>query len=170
MPISRTGTSYCNFYSMSKMLFFFPGIRHFALPAAGLFSCSRLRGTQGTRLYTTVQVWVPAGLRGACSGRSKSRNLASDHGVAFRGARAEQDSGKRRCHLFCSTCCKVQQHGSNNRFKLSSVSQLLTLRCVCGPLLCVCGDVCVLCVCSVRVCTCVTHASSRLFVAKDTRM
>ena len=35
----------------------------FSLPAVGLFSCSRMRGTQGTRLYTTVQVWVPDGLR-----------------------------------------------------------------------------------------------------------
>ena len=47
------------------------------IPAAGRFSRSRLRGTQGGRLYTTVQVWIQAGLRGACSGRSKSRNLAS---------------------------------------------------------------------------------------------
>ena len=30
----------------------------------------------GARLYTTVQVWVPGGLRGASSGRPKSRNLA----------------------------------------------------------------------------------------------
>ena len=40
-----------------------------------------------------MQVWVPAGFHGACSGRSKLRNLASNHGVAFRGARAEQDNG-----------------------------------------------------------------------------
>ena len=61
-------------------------------------------------MYTTAQVWVPGGLRGACSGRSKSRNLASDHGVvAFRGARAEQDNGKPACQLFCSTAVK----GSN---------------------------------------------------------
>ena len=39
-------------------------ITSFSLPAGGLLSHSRLRGTQGTRLYTTVQVWVPAGLRG----------------------------------------------------------------------------------------------------------
>ena len=45
--------------------------------ARGSFLRSRLRGTQGTRLYTTALVWVPGGLRGACSGRSKSRNLAS---------------------------------------------------------------------------------------------
>ena len=47
---------------------FFCGVQKFALPAAGLLLHSRPRGTQGTRLYTTVQAWVPAELRGACSG------------------------------------------------------------------------------------------------------
>ena len=79
-------------------LFFF-GKQTFSLPVAGLFYRSRLRGTQGARLLTTVQVWVPAGLYRACCGRSKSRNLASNHGVAFRGARAEQDNGKPNHHL-----------------------------------------------------------------------
>ena len=46
-----------------------------SLPAMGLFSRSWLRGAQEARAYTTVQVWVPAGLRGACSVRSKSRDL-----------------------------------------------------------------------------------------------
>ena len=64
---------------------FFPGIQRFSLAAAGLFWRSRPRGTQGTRLYT-VQVWVLAGLHGACSGRSKLRNLANNHGIAFRPA------------------------------------------------------------------------------------
>ena len=43
-----------------------------------------------------AQVWVPDGLRGACSGRSKSVNLATNDGVAFRGAinRAEEDIDK----------------------------------------------------------------------------
>ena len=63
---------------------------HFFLPAAGFFSRSRLRGTQGGRLYTTAQVWVPTGFLGACSGRSKSPNLASNRGIAFRPARAHQ--------------------------------------------------------------------------------
>ena len=73
----------------------------------GLFSSSRQRGTQGARLYTTVQVWVPGGLRGACSGHSKSRNLARKDGVAFGGASAEQDNGKPTCQLFCSTAVKA---------------------------------------------------------------
>ena len=75
--------------------------------ARGSFSRSRLQGTQGGHLYTTAKVWVPGGLHGASSGRSKSRNVASDHGVAFRGARAEQDDGKPICQLFCSTADKA---------------------------------------------------------------
>ena len=43
-------------------------------------------GTNGGRVYSTVQVWAPAGLRGACSGRSKLRELALFHGIAFRDA------------------------------------------------------------------------------------
>ena len=35
-------------------------------------------------------VWVPVGLCGTCSGRSKSRNLARNHGVCFRPARANR--------------------------------------------------------------------------------
>ena len=40
-----------------------------------------------------AQVWVSAGLRGACFGRSESRELASNHGVDFRRARAKQNDG-----------------------------------------------------------------------------
>ena len=53
-----------------------------ARPAAGRFSRSRLRGTQGGRVYTTAQFWVPAGLRGSRSGLSKSRDLTSTHRIA----------------------------------------------------------------------------------------
>ena len=43
----------------------------FAHPAAGLFSCSRLRGTHGACPNTTAQVWALAEIRGTCSGGSK---------------------------------------------------------------------------------------------------
>ena len=66
------------------------GIHLFPLLAEGIFSRSRLRGSQETRLYTTVQARASARLRGACSGRSKSRSLASNHGIAFQPARANQ--------------------------------------------------------------------------------
>ena len=49
---------------------------------AGLFPCSRLRGMQRDSPNTTAQAWALAGVRGTCSRRSKSRNLASYHGEA----------------------------------------------------------------------------------------
>ena len=90
--------------TMYKCLCFFTFARCSPAPV-GRFSRSRLRGTQGARLYSLS----PGGLRGVCSARSKSRNLASSRGVAFRGARAEQDNGKPTCQLFCATPVK----GSN---------------------------------------------------------
>ena len=93
-PTSRRGTLfyYSTYVHMYQCVFFhictlFPA-------SVGLFLRSRLRGTQGARLYKTVQVWAPAGLHDACSGRLKSLNLACNHGVPFRGARAKQDNGK----------------------------------------------------------------------------
>ena len=44
-----------------------------SLPAPGLFSCSRLRGTQGARRNNEAQVWALAKVRGMCSGDSKSK-------------------------------------------------------------------------------------------------
>ena len=88
-PHSRKGT-----LVLLCIIVCFGTFARFSPAPVGLFSRSRLRGTQWGRLYTTAQVWVPGVLRGACFGRSKSRNLASNHGVAFRGAGAEQDNGK----------------------------------------------------------------------------
>ena len=62
-------------------------------PAAGCFSCSRLRDTQGGARVLMAQVRAPAGLRDACSGRSMSHELAPFHGVAFRRARVKRDEG-----------------------------------------------------------------------------
>ena len=53
----------------------------FSLPAAGLFSSSRLRGTQGARPNTTAQVWALAEVRDTYSRGSKTQ---SSHGEAFR--------------------------------------------------------------------------------------
>ena len=75
------------------MHFTFLPFARFSPAPASLFSRSRLRGTQGARVYSTAQVWAPTGLSGAFSGRSKSRNLASNHGIGFRPARASQDNG-----------------------------------------------------------------------------
>ena len=86
---------------MYQSFYFIFTFARFSPAPVGLFSRSRLRGTQRARLYTTAQFWVPSGLRRAYSGRSKSRNLASSHGVAFRGVRrTEQDNEKPTCQLF----------------------------------------------------------------------
>ena len=78
---------------------FFSGIILFSPPVAGLFSRSRPWGTQRARVCASAQVWVPAELRGTCSGRSKSRNLADNRGEAFRPARAKQSHGNPDCHV-----------------------------------------------------------------------
>ena len=100
---------------------------------------------RGAAWYTTAQVWVPGGLRGACSGRSKSRNLASSRGVAFRGARAEQDNGKPIYIAVLLHCCKalyfaatVQQQ-SHIKFVWTTTMRVWTLHMrVCS----VCYDTC----------------------------
>lgn len=68
-----------------------PEYVYFSTPAAVFFSRSRLRGTQGARVFTTTCVWVPPGFCGVCSGRLNSQNLASNRGGAFHAARAKQD-------------------------------------------------------------------------------
>ena len=67
---------------------------------------------EGPGLYTTAQAWVLAGLRGACSGRSKSRELASKSRDCFPPSQgpAEQDDvkpaqKKRDRQVFA--CCTV---------------------------------------------------------------
>ena len=50
---------------------FFGTSTFYSLPAAGLFSCSWLRGTHGARRDTMAQVWALTEVRGTCSGGSK---------------------------------------------------------------------------------------------------
>ena len=115
----------------------------------GSFSRSRVRGTQGVRLYTTAQVWVPGGLRGACSGRPESRNLASNHRVAFRGAWAEQDNGQitatavKRSNtvtIIASSSPRSYSHGPYYVFvdhcHTCVVMTYACMRCVCAPCTC----------------------------------
>ena len=80
--------------------FFCTSVTTFSDSAAGLFLRSRLRGTQGGRLYTTEQDWALPGLRGACPGRSKSRELASNREIAFRRGRAHQAHGNPQTVIF----------------------------------------------------------------------
>ena len=94
---------------MCIFTFFFAEYEAFRFRSRVFHRALGMRGMQGTRLYTTLQVWVPGGLRGACSGRSKSRNLASHHGIAFRRARADQANGNppNAFRLFFVLCCCV---------------------------------------------------------------
>ena len=64
---------------------FFSHIGPFFPSGRGSFS-SLGCGARGSRVLTG-KVWVPAVLRGSCSGRSKSLELASNHGTAFRRAK-----------------------------------------------------------------------------------
>ena len=81
-------------------LTFFPEYFYVPTPVAGLSSRYRLRFTQGARVYTTARVWIPASLRGACSGCSKYRNLANNCGETFRPPTAKQDSGNLTIEYF----------------------------------------------------------------------
>ena len=67
-------------------------------PSRGSFLALRLWDKQAARVYTTAQVWVPGGLRGAFSGASKLRNLANNQGGPFQPAIniAKQAHGKPR--------------------------------------------------------------------------
>ena len=60
------------------MCFFGPSA-FFSFAAAGLFSCSGLRGTKGARRNTRAQVWALADIRGTCSGGSKSQVTTRRH-------------------------------------------------------------------------------------------
>ena len=68
--------------------------------AHGSFLALLAKGHAGGPPAHHSAVWVQGGLRGVCSGCSKSRNLASNHEVVFRGARAEQDNGKTHASCF----------------------------------------------------------------------
>ena len=72
----------------------------------GSFLALSSPGHPGGPLVHWAQVWVSGGHRSACSGRSKSRTLASNRGVAFRGDSAEQDHGKPTCSLPYSMAVK----------------------------------------------------------------
>ena len=54
-------------------------IGFFPLPTAGLFSCSRLRGTQGASPNTMAQLWALTVVLGTCSGGSKSQVTKGRH-------------------------------------------------------------------------------------------
>ena len=74
----------------------FSHIPIFCSSTRGFFSCPRLRGTQEAHVNTAVQIWALAEVRGTCSGGSKSRKLASNHGIRFRPPRANHAYGNHK--------------------------------------------------------------------------
>ena len=116
------------------------------------FSCvSRMRDAQWARLYTARRSGPRSVPVSARSGRSKSRELACNYGIAFSPARASQDNGKPTFQL----CYSNEPHGNNTRFKLSPFLQPRTLRMrVC----CVCYVSAGLCICALK-----PHTSARFF-------
>ena len=105
-------------------------MRHLFCPDCGYFLAF---SAAGGRLYNVVGATLGPGR--ARSGRSKSGDLASNHGIAFRPASAWQDYEKKTYFSFfappshtrtlASACSLIYSHGQ-------CVS-------VCGPLLCGCG-------------------------------
>ena len=56
----------------------------FSLPAAGRFSCSRLRGAQGARPDTKAQFWALTEVCGTCSRGSKLQVTTRRHSMNIR--------------------------------------------------------------------------------------
>ena len=80
-------------------------VKHFCCTSTrfsghGSFLALSAAGHAGGPRVLTAKVWPPDGLRGACSGRSKSRELASNYGIAFRRARANQAHGNPKMSFF----------------------------------------------------------------------
>ena len=91
---------------------FFCTLPRFSLRAAGLYSRSQPRGPQGSPPVFTAHILGSAGLRGACSGGSKSLELAGNDGIAFRRAIANQAHGntQSKIHLnFSPLFCGLYQ-------------------------------------------------------------
>ena len=135
----------------------------------GHFSRSRLRGTQGG----------PPVHHGASLGPGRApwrvlwafqvaKSGKCNHGVAFRGARADQDNGKPIMSAVFIHCCKGQQHDNNDASSFPrsySYSTDTTYYACAGTMPCV-----VMMYACIRVCRCATHASTRLCVGEDTHM
>ena len=128
-----------------------------SFPAACLSTRSRMRGTRMGCVYTRRKFAPQPGSCGACSGRSKSRDLASNHGIAFCRIRATQDDGNPTFQRIFLHCSKTGSHAVTC-FNLSPFFQPVTLTtmrvwkfvclCVLGVLLYVRERVCV----GLRVC------------------
>ena len=89
------------YYYYVPMIFFWTFARFSPVPV-GLFSCSRLRSSQGPACTPRYKFGFRAGSVARALGVQSREIWLGTHGVAFRGARAEQDNGKPTCQLFRS--------------------------------------------------------------------
>ena len=132
-------------------------LARFSPAPVGRSSRSRLRRTQGACVYATAQVSIAGGLRGACSGRSKSQNLVSNHGIAFGGGRPERGNGKNTCqpllqpflaasNTSTTTASSFPRSYSYGHYYCAYVDHCVTcvvilyacMRCLCTPCTCAC--------------------------------
>ena len=99
-------------------------LRHIFLPAEGLLSCSRPRGTQGARRNTTAQVWALADVRGTCSGGSKSEVPTGRHSEHVGPSRPLQThvlvkiTSDGSCDIWDFECHRCRQTLLTSRWKL----------------------------------------------------
>ena len=105
--------------SSMYQLRFFSTWATFSVAAAGLSSSSQLRRTQGARANTRRSF----GHGRACSGRSKSLDLASNHGIVFRPAERSKAMetpipGTRGIHFcwLCYSMCYMSHTSPQNAY------------------------------------------------------
>ena len=111
-----------------------------SLPAADIFPCSRLRGTQGARPNTTAQVWALDEVHGTCSGGSKFQVTTERHSEHVEPSRSIQthvkakkmSDGLRRSFIILLTartyCLPTSRLCSNARARVR-VHLVLMLEC-----------------------------------------
>ena len=125
-----------------------------ALSPAGLFSCSRLRGTQEAHVNTGC-MWALAKVRGTCSGGSMSRKLANTEWIGLRPVRANQTHANTKTEaqfpphsifsfsrspphaifsFFVSGCCCYGTTAALEAFPVLTATN--------GACMCTCGYVC----------------------------
>ena len=147
----------CTKWPFFKMAVF-SGVVHFSRLTAGLFSHSRLRGTQGGRVYTTARMRAPAEVRGARPGPSKprimSRTMAKNYGESFRPAiepSRTMETPQFKRFLPAAGCCSIMsdhtfppallKRGSHGRAAVvhqappfvAATDNAFSCVCVCGP-------------------------------------
>ena len=132
---------------MYKIYFLHTGDR-FSSGRGSFLTLSAAGQAGGSRVHQ-AQVWTPAWLRGARSGRSMSRELSCNHGIAFRRARTmEDDHISSICYLL-HWCTGTAQH-SLQAFPVVTATDTThayadsAYACVCC--VCQCARVCA-CVC-----------------------